>query len=137
MAEPKIAEDVAEAEFERFALAMDLDTSVDKMSEEVAAQHSVLRRVVIRAMQRGSLVIDAAGQPLFTPQYDKDVTTITFYAPTGATLMSMDKRKENEPNARKYIAMGEMTKTNAGRFSGMDMRDLKICQAIYMLFLAF
>lgn len=136
MAEPKIAEEVAESEFERFALAMDLDTNVDKMSVDVATGFTELRRVVTRAMQRGSVVIDEKGQPVFTPQYDKDVTPVTFYESSGAALMSMDRKKDGEHVAKKFTAMGAMTKTSALRFSSMDMRDLKVCQAFYLLFLA-
>lgn len=136
MAEEKIAEEVAESEFQRFLLAMDLDSDVEKMSEEVAGGFVALRRVVIRAMQRRSLVIDDNGQAVFTPQYDKDATPVTFYVSDGSVLSSMDKKKENEQVLKKFTAMGVMTKTNAVRFSTMDVRDLKICQALYLLFLA-
>lgn len=136
MVEPKIAEEVALAEFMKIAEAMDLDTDVEKMSEEAAGGFVELRRVLIRAIQRGSLVVDDKGQPVFTPQYDKNTEPLTFYAPDGAVFSSMDKKKQSEPVAKKYTAMGGMTKTSAARFNAMDARDLKICQALYLLFLS-
>ena len=136
MLKEKIAEEVAEQEFERFAFAMDLDTNIEKMGEEAAGGFTALRRVVTRAMQRGSVVIDESGQAVFTPQYDKDTTPLTFYVSDGSVLTSMDKKKDSEHVMKKFMAMGVMTKTSAGRFSTMDVRDLKICQALYLLFLA-
>lgn len=136
MAEPKIAEEVAESEFERFALEMDLDTNTEKMSEDRLAAFTELRRVAVRALMRGSLVIDDGGQAVFTPQYDKDTKPLTFFASDGTVLSSMDKKKESEPVAKKYTAMGAITKTSAARFNAMDTRDLKVCQALYLLFLA-
>lgn len=134
--EPRIAEEVADAEFEKFAAAMDLDTDTTKMVDEAATGFMVLRRTVTRALQRGSLVIDENGQPVFTPQYSKATDPITFHAPGGTMFSNMDKKKESEVVGKKFAAMGEMTRTSAAYFNAMDSRDLKICQALYLLFLS-
>lgn len=134
MAEQKIATEVAEAEFQRFAEAMDLDTNVERMDEEDKTAFNNQKRRVVRAIEDGNLVVDDKGQPVFTPQLG-DTTPITFYEPTGASLMSMDKKKANENVAKVFGTLGDMTKTSAGRFAALKGRDVKVCQALYLLFL--
>jgi len=131
----KIAPEVAEAEFARFAAAMDLDVDVERMDGDDKENFTKQKRRVTRAIEHGHLVVDDKGQPIFTPQLG-DTSPITFFEPTGSALMSMDKRKEGENVAKTYATMGEMTKTSAARFSAMNGRDLKVCQALYLLFLS-
>lgn len=134
MAELKVATEVAEAEFERFAEAMDLDTNVERMDDDDKAAFGNQKRRVVRAIEDGHLVVDDKGQPIFTPQLG-DTTPITFYEPTGASLMSMDKRKANENFAKVFGTLADMTKTSAARFAALKGRDIKVCQALYLLFL--
>jgi len=126
---------VAEGEFQRFAESMDLDLDTKRMSAQELGEFEGLKRHVIRAMEQGRLVIDDKGQPVYTPKLG-DTKPITFYEPDGAVLMSADKKKAGENVAKTYAAMGAMTKTSAQRFSDMKGRDLKVCQALYLLFLA-
>jgi hypothetical protein len=136
MTEEKIAPEVAQAEFERFALTFDLETDVEQMTKDQADGFTVMRQTVIRAMRGGSLVVNDKGLPVYTPRFSKETEPLTFYEFDGTTFSNMDKKKDNEHVAKKYAAMGTMTKTNAARFHAMDGRDLKICQALYLLFLS-
>jgi hypothetical protein len=129
------ATSVAEDEFARFASEMDLDLSVERMDAKELDEFKSLKRVVIRALELGRLIIDESGQPVYTPQVG-DKKPITFFEPDGAVLMSADKKKAGENVAKTYTAMGAMTKTSADRFANMKGRDLKVCQALYLLFLA-
>jgi hypothetical protein len=135
MAEFKIALEVAEAEFNRFADAMELDVSTDSMDEEDKKGFEQQKSVLLKAIQKGALVFNEAGEPIYTPQRTDDADPITFYEPTGASLMAMDKRKKTEDVGKMYALMGDMTKTSAATFSRMKMADLKVCQAIAVLFL--
>ena len=90
---------------------------------------------VIKAIQKGSLVINDEGLPIFTPKKG-DSGPITFYEPTGASLMAMDKRKKNEDFSKFYSVLGDITKTDAKTFSKLKMSDLRVCMAIGTLFLA-
>jgi hypothetical protein len=130
-----IATSVAEAEFERFAESMDLDLDVSRMDAKELDEFKGLKRVVVRAMEHGRLVIDDKGQPIYTPQLG-DSKPITFHEPDGAVLLSGDKKKAGENVAKTYAQMAAMTKTSAERFANMKGRDLKVCQALYLLFLA-
>jgi hypothetical protein len=131
----KLALEVAEAEFDRFVDCMDLDVDTSGMGEEDRESYGEQRDKIVSAIRGGSLVINDNGEPVFTPQRSKDQEPITFYEPTGASLMAMDRRKKSEDIAKMYAAMADMTKTTAKTFSGMKMGDLKVCLAITTLFL--
>lgn len=134
--ENKIASEVAEQEFNRFVDAMDLDVDPDGMDEEDLKGFETQKQRVIEAIKQGILVINDDGEPVFTPQRTQDIESITFYEPTGASLMAMDRRKKNEDMAKMYALMGSITKVHANTFAKMKMSDLKVCQAITILFLA-
>lgn len=131
----KIAKEVAEAEFNRFVECMDLDVDPADMDEDDRKGFNQQKDRVIAAIQSGALVISDKGEPTFTPQRSNDAEPITFYEPTGASLMAMDRKKKTEDIGKLYAAMGDMTKTHANVFSKMKMADLKVCMAITTLFL--
>ncbi len=131
----KIAKEVAEQEFSRFVECMDLDVDPADMDEDDRKGFNQQKDRVIAAIQSGALVISDKGEPTFTPQRSNDAEPITFYEPTGASLMAMDRKKKTEDIGKLYAAMGDMTKTHANVFSKMKMADLKVCMAITTLFL--
>ena len=135
MADQKVATDVAESEFERFTEAMDLDVDTSRMDKDEAESFRQLKRKVTRAIENGHLVVDDKGRPVYTPQIG-DKSPITFYEPTGVSLLAVDKKKAGENVAKTYATMADMTQTDAKTFASMNARDLKVCQAIYLLFLA-
>lgn len=136
MDENKIALAVAEQEFDRFTDAMDLDVDTSVMDEEDLKGFTQQKRVLIRAIQKGSLVINDDGEPVFKPQgAEDDVNALTFHEHTGASLMAMDRKKKTEDVGKLYSIMGDMTKTNANLFSKMAGRDIKVCTAIVTLYL--
>lgn len=130
-----VATSVAEDEFARFVEAMDLDVDTVHMEASELDGFKSCKRAVIRAMESGRLVIDDKGQPVYTPQVG-DTKPITFHEPDGASILSMDKKKSGENVAKTHAAMAAMTKTSAEKFAKMAGRDLKVCNAIYLLFLA-
>lgn len=131
----KIAKEMAEQEFDRFAEAMDLNVDTTKMDLEDKQGFTEQHGRLINAIQKGSLVINDNGEPVFTPQRTQGTDPITFYEPTGASLMAMDRKKQTEDIAKMFAAMGDITKTHANIFSKMRMSDLKVCMAITMFFL--
>lgn len=131
----KIAKEVAEQEFNRFVDAMDLDVDPADMDEDDKKGFNQQKDRIIAGIQSGALVIKDTGEPVFTPQRTNDAEAITFYEPTGASLMAMDRKKKTEDIGKLYAAMGDITKTHASTFSRMKMADLKICMAITTLFL--
>lgn len=131
----KVVKEVAEQEFSRFVECMDLDVNPIDMDEDDRNSFNQQKDRIISAIQSGAVVISENGEPTFTPQRSNDVNPITFYEPTGASLMAMDRKKKTEDIGKLYAAMGDMSKTHASVFSKMKMADLKVCMAITTLFL--
>lgn len=132
----KIAVEVAEAEFDRFCDAMCIDNDPSTLDDDDKQGFAQQRNRVVSAIIAGSLVIDEEGRPVYTPQRVADAEPVTFYEPTGATLMAMDRRKKGEDIAKLYAAMADIARTHPSTFAKMPMPDLRVCMAIATLFLA-
>jgi len=131
-----IAKEVAEAEFDRFAEAMDLELEPADMDAEDKKGLDAQKGRLIKAIMSGSLIINENGEPVYTPQRaGENVNPITFSEPTGASLMAMDRKKRTEDVGKLYATMADITGQSSGIFSKMKMGDLKICMAITTLFL--
>lgn len=131
----KIAREVAEAEFQRFADTMELDVDASKMDPEDAKSLIQQREMIVRAIENGRMIVSDNGEPVYTPTSGEG-KPITFYEPTGATLMAMDGKKKNADVSKLYSAIGDMTRQPPAMFSRMPQRDLKVCIAVASLFLA-
>ena len=133
--EKTVPKELAELEFARFLEAMDLvekcDTST--MDAEDLKGFDKHKRVIISALECMQLVIDEAGQPVLTTGSG---VKVTFYEPTGADLMAMDQAKAGKDVEKTNKVLGAMTKTTAALFAGLPMRDYRICQSLFTLFLA-
>lgn len=137
MVASKVATEVAEAEFDRFVEAMDLDIDPKGWDADDKKSFEEAKRKIVRAIERGKLAVDGDGQPvLTTASKSGEAKQITFYEPIGADLMAMDQKKKNHDVAKMYATLGAITKTDAQTFASMANRDLKVCQAILGLFLA-
>lgn len=134
MQDQKVATEVAEAEFDRFCEAMDLDVDVAKMDSEDRKAFDAAKRVVVRAIERGHLVVDEKGQPIYTPQTGNS-GPITFYEPTGATFMAMDAKKRGQDVGKSMSMLADITRRDAKTFAVMPNRDLKVCSTLMNLFL--
>jgi hypothetical protein len=124
----------AEQEFERFAEAMDLDLDFTGLDENDRRDSERDRQIFVKAVMVGRLAVDADGRPVFTPK--GGATAITFGEPKGHALVAMDNVKKSRDVGKMFASMADMTGTSAATFSGMGMADLKICMAIWTLFLA-
>ena len=131
--EEKIDISVAEAEFERFAEAMDIDIETMNMDEDDQSQFDKIKRRVIRAIQKGSLIVNDNGEAEYTPQNGKSrrKDPLTFYERTGAALMAIDDKKRGHDVARMYAVMGNMCKVHPSVFAGLVGTDIKVCEALF------
>lgn len=137
-----VSVEVAKQELNRFFEAMDIDVQESELDEDDNQQMELL----VKNLCSGRLVIDQEGQPVYTPKVSNDGKPITFYEPTGASYMAMDKRavrksdrgaEQTDPTAAKmFRLMADMTKTNVALFANMKNRDLKVCMAVATIFLA-
>lgn len=130
-----VATDVALGEFERFLDVMELASDRDSMTDEDYKAFAKLKDTVIKAMESGHLVIDDEGRPVYTPRTEANPSPIVFNEMTGADLQNMDSGKATENVKKLYLMMGSATKNPSTRFSGMKNRDLKVCMAIFTLFM--
>lgn len=134
-ARPRVGTEVCEAEFQKFVEAMDLDVDPKGMDEEDKESFVSCKRIMMRAMEDGSLVVNENGECVYTPKKGK-TDPITFYEPTGASYMAMDSKKKGHDVSKTYATMADITHQDIIRFSKMANRDIKVCSAIVQLFLA-
>lgn len=132
---PKVGPAPAELEFNRFVEVMNLDVEEEYLNDEDKAGLQLNRRRMLRAIEDGSLVIDGNGIPVYIPQRSDNTEPITFYEPTGASLMAMDRKKAGADVGKMFSIMADFTKTDQGRFAGLKTSDLNICMAIATLYL--
>lgn len=129
----KVAREVAESEFERMCAARRIETDLSELAGDDAESFTAIRKRVVRAIERGELVVTDAGDPIYTPPVP-GAKSLTFYKPTGATFMAMDNGKGNM--ARMVDALTEMTRSARGEISKLDAPDFQFCQSLATLFLA-
>lgn len=135
MTENKVAREVAEQEFARWAEAMDLVAKMDPDKLDQADKKSLAetREIILNAIERGMLVVEDGGQFVFTPSSGEP---ITFYEPTGASLMAADTAGAGKDVQKTLRVLADFTRQSVQRYAGMKNRDLRVCQAILVLFLA-
>lgn len=133
--EPVVAKEVAEADFDRFVDAMDLDLDTAGMDSEDLTAFNKQKSRIIRAMMKGVLIINDNGEAVYTPCHprSKYKEAITFHERTGASLMASDGKKKNQDAAKTYAILADMCKVHPGVFAGLVGSDIKICEALYML----
>lgn len=130
----KVPRDVCEAEFERFCESNFLIVDQSDMDDEDKNAYVDARRKIMFAMERGDLVIDEHGLPVYTPVKD-DGGTITVHRPRGVTFTQADMKKEARKAARLNAMLAEVTKSPESRFTRMDYVDLRVLHALLGLFL--
>ena len=133
MKEYKVSADVADQEFERFAEEMDLDIDTAEMDASDLAAFRKQKSRIIRAIQRGDLVINDNGEAVYTPSNPntRSADPVTFHERTGASLMAMDGKKAGHDVAKTYAVMANMCGVHASVFANMAGSDIKVCEAIF------
>lgn len=133
MSQPKVAAEVAAAEFLRMCEANRIETDESVLDEEEQKEWSGLRDPIVKDIMRGVLVIDASGRPVYSPDIGKP---ITFNAATGSTLIALETHGKGKDVSNMIAAMADMTGTNKGDFSRLGVRDFQAVGRIARLFLA-
>lgn len=131
----KVAREVAEVEFARWAEAMDLDLDTQGLDADDIKSLEDGKRTLLRALVRGVLSIDEKGQAVVQPQVG-DWKPIVFHEPSGATFMATDAKKKGQDVAKLNVTMADMTGTHAALFSKLAGRDWKLCRAVAGFLLA-
>lgn len=129
--EIKLTIELAEQELERFAESMDLDFDTSHMNDEEHEAFDRMKKTCINAMLKGKLVINDDGLPVVTTSNKEFV----FKEPTGRTLLAMDKAKEGQDVHKNYHMIGAMVGESDKLIAALRLQDLKVVQAVAMLFL--
>lgn len=131
----KVALEVAEQEFYRFVEEMDLDLDTSLMDVEDLTAFTKQKNRIIRAIQRGHLVVNENGEAVYTPfnKGSKHKEPITFHERTGASMMAMDGKKKNHDVAKTYAVLADMCRVHQSVFAGLVGTDVKVCEALFAL----
>lgn len=131
-AKQKVALAVCESEFEKMCAARRVSTSLEGLNKKELASFAEIKKSLLGAMSRGELVL-RDGNPVYTPPGGKP---ITFYKPTGATLMAGDGYAENA-NVERLVAIAtELTKSPPGTLAALELEEFRIVSDLTNLFLA-
>lgn len=130
-----VEQGVAEAEFDRFVEAMDLDLDTSVMDAEDLTAFNKQKSRLIRAVVRGNLVFNEAGEAIYTPvnPRSKHKEAITFHERSGASLMAMDGKKKNHEVAKTYAVLADMCQVHPSVFANLFGTDVKVCEALFAL----
>lgn len=131
--QPKVAKEVAEADFDRMCEKFRVDLDPANMTPDEAKDLGELRKMIVRDMMTGALIVSPEGLPTFHPTSGK---AVTFNPPTGATLMALETHAPQKAIANQLAAMTDMCEGKAGDFAKMPARDVQICSRLAKLFLA-
>lgn len=133
--ENKISREHAELEFGKWAEAMDMDLDVEDMDKKDLTAFKRQKNRVVIAIERGALIFNDNIEAVYTPQHPGSSyqNAITFQERTGASLMAMDNKRENQEVAKTYAIMADMCGVPAKVFAGLKGTDIKVCEAIYAL----
>lgn len=128
-----IAKEVAESEFDRMCAARRLDVDAADMAADDLESFNDLKKQIVRAMMRGDLVVNEAGDPVYTPPVS-GAKALTFNRPTGATFMATDSKKGNLTATA--AAITEMTRSTPGDIAKLEAPDFQLCCKLANLFLS-
>jgi hypothetical protein len=134
--EPKVAREVAEAEFARMCDAYRIEHDAAEMPKDELEEWNNLRNGIVRDMMSGAIVVGADGNPTYTAPEAGGAVSITFHPPTGATLLALETYPGGKQIANMLAAMADMTRTDRGEFGKMPSRDVHACSRLAKLFLA-
>lgn len=130
-----VAKEVAEQDFDRFVESMDLDVDTSGMDVEDLTAFNKQKSRIVRAIQRGHLVINDEGEAVYTPfkPNSKHKDPLTFHERSGASLMAMDGKKKGHDVAKTYAVLADMCKVHPSVFAGLVGTDVKVCEALFAL----
>lgn len=127
----KVATEVAQQEFERWAEAFEIDITTDALDPEELKAFEGFKAKFIKRVETGALTVDENGTIEFTPRGD-DGEPLKFDEPTGALLSARQKNDTDIQAARRVMAAwcGVAPK----RFADMKLRDFNFCSELLAFF---
>jgi hypothetical protein len=133
MNQPKVAAEVAAAEFSRMCAANRIDEDETVFNKDELAEWREARGAIIRDICRGKLMIDPEGRPVWTTEEGK---ALTFNRATAATFIALETHGKGKDVSNTLAALGEMTGAGKGELSKLMATDFHGCNRLAQLFLA-
>ena len=127
----KVATEVAQQEFERWAEAFEIDISTDAFDPEELKAFEAFKAKFIKRVETGALTVDEDGVIEFTPRGDSE-DPLKFDEPTGALLSARQKNDTDIQAARRVLAA--WTGVAPKRFADMKLRDFNFCSELLAFF---
>ena len=132
-----MSQELAEEEFERFKEVNKLGNKLIVKDQNDRRDADEDRLWFVRALMEGSLTVDEAGKPTYTPVMSENQSPLTFNRPKGRTLAVTDKMKESQKIGQMHAMLQQMTGAPTMRFVNMEYTpDYLTCMAIATIFLA-
>jgi len=131
MSDLKVATEVAEAEFEKWVVAMGLSRKLQRADLDADDKKGIAinRSIIVGAIEDGDLALNDENEIVFTPTVG-DRTPVTFTEPDGGMITAALAKTGDVSRL-----LAALTKSVPARFVKMKGRDLTICDAIASLFL--
>lgn len=127
----KVATEVAQQEFERWAETFEIDISTDAFDPEELKAFDGFKAKFIKRIETGALTIDDDGVIEFSPRGDGG-DPLKFDEPTGALLSARQKNDTEIQAARRVLA--SWTGVAPKRFAEMKLRDFNFCSELLAFF---
>ena len=124
--------EVAEQEFERMCRTRRVETDIEEMDEKARESFEGRKRKVVKAIMRGLLVVNDAGDPTYTPPV-VGAKPLVFHKLTGAALIAHDKA--NGHMGAITLTLAECTQTSPSELAKLDAKDYQFCCELVNLFL--
>lgn len=129
-----VALEVAENEFDRLCALSRVSTDAADMTEEEAATFAELRKKLVRAIMRGSLVVDASGVATYQPPVAGSKAFAFKNLMASALIGSNGKQQDQMSKTLQIIAA--MTERTPAEVARLAIPDLKMCGSLVTLFMA-
>lgn len=136
----KIDRETAELIFQQFCEDWDIDIDDSDMDDDSKVDFQKYKKTIIKKIMTGSLIYDESNES-FSYTLKKPLSDgtnggyITIKRSSGASSIGMDKYKENETMHKTFAKMANMIDKPVQFISRMDDIDIKVLQAVFILFL--
>lgn len=127
----KVAKEVAEQEFERWAEAFEIDTNTAGLSDEELKAFEAFKDKFVKRVESGALSVDENGVIEFSPRGDSE-DPLKFDEPTGAILSARQKGDTDIQGGRRMLAA--WAGVSPKRFADMKLRDFNFCSELLAFF---
>lgn len=134
----KVAQEVAEQEFDRLCAMWDLDAAPTDMNDNEKASFSVMKKKIVSLIMQGRAVVDD-NKEAFKYTLSKQcgsISEISFTLPSGGAFEKVDKCKDSEDVKRNNTIIAAMIGQPLSVVQNLGGVDYKVARTISSLFMS-